>query len=453
MKKKSLYNIFLLFGICLPVTIACVDVMAVSVALDNIMADFKSTVSISTWLLSGYTVGTASFLIVIGQLADIYGRRKLLLCGVSLFLIFSLSAAISPSMSFLIISRFGQGVASAMMMTTVIAIITSSFPVSERNTVIAKWGFSLGLGLASGPTIGGILLYIANWRAIFLINIPIALLSYYLIIKFVPESKSDNIKKVDWLETSVLTIFLVSLVFSLSEADIAGVFSFSTEIITAILILFGILLVRIETLKIEPLISSKFFKLHNFSGAVICGAISYFCMYAWLFVFGIYLQKYFGLSALEAGILCSSFSIAFAFSMRLIGFFGKRLSYYSFIRGGFILAFLSFLWMSFITIGTPLAQIGLMFFSLGMSISAINAPSMSIATEYVPKNYSGVVSGIIFSIRWLSGSLGIVITAFIFERYNLSITCIFMAILCAIGFLFSIKKISTERLMVRENLL
>src|SRR5437870_4283307 len=135
-----------LLALCLPMVVACIDVMAVSIAINTIMRDFSASITKAQWLLSAYTIGTAAFLIVIGKLADIYGRRKLYLLGVFIFSLSSLIAAFSGNIDTLIFARFFQGIASAILMMSSIAIITQSFSSLERGPIIAKWGFALSLG-------------------------------------------------------------------------------------------------------------------------------------------------------------------------------------------------------------------------------------------------------------------------------------------------------------------
>lgn len=409
----------ILFALCLPVTIACVDVMAISVAYNNIMQDFSGSIIKTQWVLSGYTIGTAAFLITIGKLADIHGRRRMLLLGVFLFSFSSLMAALSFSMNLLIISRFVQGIASAMMMTTVISIITYQFSPQVRGAIIAKWGISLGLGLAVGPFVGGVFIYWLNWRSIFIVNIPICLIAYLLISRYISESKDDKtIPKIDWLETCLLTCILISLVTILSAGSSLGWSSKSINVLIGIFTATLILFVFVERKKKNPIIDFILFKQPNFFGATFCGFISYFCMYAWLFIFGVYLQNTFEMSTLEAGLVCSSFSISFAFSSKMIGSVIYKLGNKLLIQFGFTLTIVAFIWMATITLSTNIWEFILMFFLLGTGITIVNAPSMTAATEYVPSYKTGIASGIIFTIRWLGGSVGIVITTIIFQIFS-----------------------------------
>ncbi len=439
-KNNIRINFLFMLALCLPVTIACIDVMAVSVAIAPIMNNFSSSLETSQWLLSGYTIGTAAFLITIGRLADQYGRRRLLMLGVAIFALASFTASISPSIYYLIVSRFLQGVASSMMMTTVMSIITHEFPTEDRGRIISTYGFSLGLGLASGPAIGGILIAYFNWQAIFLINLPICVISGWLIMKYLPESKSNETSvSVDWVETIVLTALLLLVVAIISQGGVSG--WLSSFMIASYVVFLGLLVIFlfIERSRLNPIIDLSLFTKPNYFGATACGFLSYFCMYAWLCIIGIYLQDVGGMTVIEAGLLCTPFSLAFAFSSKVLAHIFKRYTNKQIIQTGFLVSSAAFLWMATITPMTNQLTMLAMFFMLGVGITVVNAPSMVAASEHVPLNKAGLASGLIFTIRWLGGSIGVIVITMIYHAFSESImyACLALAFAAIFGLLFT----------------
>jgi len=441
LKYDARINFFYMLALCLPVTIACVDVMAVSVAIAPITKNFSSSLQTSQWLLSGYTIGTGAFLITIGRLADLYGRRKILMVGLWMFALASLAASMSLGIYYLIISRFFQGVASAMMMTTVMSIITNEFSPEERGRVISTYGISLGLGLASGPAIGGLLIAYFNWQAIFLINLPICVISAWLIMEYLPESKSEEGKSsIDWLETIILTLLLLMAVIIISQGGVFGGHSlFMTASYAIFTALLGVFL-YVERSKSNPIIDITLFTKPNYFGATACGFLSYFCMYAWLCIIGIYLQNVDGLTAMKAGLLCTPFSLAFAFSSRALVHLFKRYNNKQIIQAGFLLSTAAFLWMATISPMTSQLTMLMMFFMLGVGITVVNAPSMVAATEHVPLKKAGLASGLIFTIRWIGGSVGVIVVTLIYHNFSESImySCIALAISAVFGLLMTL---------------
>lgn len=406
----------LFLALSLPVFTACIDIMAISVALNNIMHGLSTSINTIQWLLSGYTIGTAIFLIIIGKIADIYGRKKILILGNILFLIASLVASFSYSINLLIICRILQGIASAMMITSSISIITHHFAPQERGPIIANWGSILGLGMAIGPLIGGLILYFLSWRAIFALNVPICLIAHLLIIKYAPESKDELIHhKIDWVGTFLLTILMLSLAIILSDGNSLGWTSSTVYFLLSIFFVSLVAFITFEYLNSSPLIDYTLFSYRNFSAASFCGFASYFCMYAWLFIFSLYLQNTYGMSPLNAGFLCSSFSIAFALGAKFVGKVINKIGYKYLITIGFILAITAFLWMKTTTLTTQSWQFVTMFFLLGIAITSINAPSLSAATQHLPANNAGIASAVMLTMRWLGGSIGIAIVTLVFQ--------------------------------------
>lgn len=441
LKYDARINFFYMLALCLSVTIACIDVMAVSVAIAPIMKNFSSSLQTSQWLLSGYTMGTAAFFITMGRLADLYGRRKILMVGLWMFALASLAASMSLGIYYLIISRFVQGVASATMMTTVMSIITNEFSPEERGRIISTYGISLGLVLASGPAIGGLLTTYFNWQAIFLINLPICAISAWLIMAYLPESKSEEGKfSIDWLESIILTLLLLMAVIILSQG---GVFGWLSLFMTACYAIFAALLgvfLYVERSKSSPIIDITLFTKPNYFGATVCGFLSYFFMYAWLCIIGIHPQNVDGLTVMRAGLLCTPFSLAFAFSSRASVHLFERYNTKQIIQAGFFLSTATFLWMATISPMTSQLTMLMMFFILGFGSAVVNAPSMVAATERVPLKKAGLASGLIFTIRWLCGSVGVIVVTFIYHNFSESImySCIALAILAVFGLLMTL---------------
>lgn len=444
MPNSKYTGLFLLIALCLPVAIACLDIMAVSVALNPIMTQFSASISATQWLISAYTIGTASFLILVGKLADLYGRRKLLLCGIFLFGLASVMAATAPAMFILILARFLQGVASSMMMTTVVSIIVHHFEQEERTHVLSKWALSLGVGMSLGPLVGGIILHFASWPCIFVVNIPVCLAAYYLAIKYIPESKDLSGKiKIRWGEAALLSLVLILLVLIFSEGESLGwrshlMFGFIFSFLAAVC-LYGLLL----RYRGSVFVDLSLFKLKNYFEGAACGFLSYFCMYAWLFIFGLYLQKDCGMSPLQTGMMFISYSATSAlcshFISKIIKKWGRKIP----VQLGFGTALIALLWMSRITPLTPIWQLLIMSAMLGMMLTFVNVPSMNLAMSGIPSEKTGIASGTVFTIRWLGGSIGVAIITVIFqmsERFGtltpMRYACFGMAFFAAIGLLF-----------------
>ncbi len=152
--QQSRVSFFLMVALCLPVMMACVDIMAVSVALHNIMTTFNVNVVKVQYLLSAYTIGTAALFLLFGRLADKYGRKKLFIIGVTAFGVASLFAAIANSFVLLLFARLIQGISSSIMMTATVAVISHTHDNQVKINMLIRWGGALGFAMAMGPFFG-----------------------------------------------------------------------------------------------------------------------------------------------------------------------------------------------------------------------------------------------------------------------------------------------------------
>ena len=425
-----------LWTLCLPVMLACIDVMAVSVALNNILSSFPHSSTELEWLLSSYMIGTAAFLITIGRLADHFGRRRLLLIGVILFGLSSAFAGFSPYFFILIVSRFFQGIASAILMTTVISIITHSYSPEARVRALAIWGLALGVAMALGPLAGGLLLHITNWRFIFFINIPLCIYAYLMIFRVVPESQNPNALPIDWYEALLLNFIFIGWIVLLSEMTNWGWLSHSSILLFLCCATLSLLYYKKFAQKPAAIINFSLFQLPNFLSATLSGALSYFTMYAWLYIYNLYLQQQLHLSALRTGIWMAFFSLAFALCSRLsakiMTIFGNRRT----LQLGFCLMFCVFILLGFFTSRANLIELGFLFFMLGTAIVFANTPSINSALQYVSKEKAGTASGIVFTIRWLGGAIGVTVVA-LEQPFGIQICCWTLCLISLLGFLCS----------------
>jgi DHA2 family multidrug resistance protein-like MFS transporter len=432
----------ILFALCLPMFIACIDIMALSLALKIILDQFHTTVAEAQWLFTAYMIGTAAFLIPIGKLADSYGRVKILNYGIWIFAVASIIAGFAMNMPMLILGRFMQGLAGAIMMTASLSIITHNYPREHRGHAIAIWGMAMGLGLALGPLLGGAILNFGlSWRFIFLINLPVCLIVSYLVMRYVPDSKASKIEIISWLEVIVLIAILFLIVLILADGSSFGWLSNMMLLSYVALIVFASVLMYLLRNSKNPIIDVSLFKVKHFTPAVMCGSISYFCSYAWLFIFSLYLQKNLNFTALHSGLLIAAYSFSFAVNAMLTSMLMRRYGNKSVMQLGFVIMVASLVGMLFIDRYPSNILITVLFALFAMGVTYVNAPSITATAANVPTEKSGLVSGLMFTIRWVGGLIGV---ALITEVYNyvstnshaiLPATCMVMASFAFLGWI------------------
>ena len=203
--------------------IAALDATVVNIALPTIGRDFGTGVAALQWVMNGYTLTLAAFLLIGGSLGDRFGRRKVYLIGTVWFALASAACGFAPDVVFLIITRVLQGVGAALLTPGSLAILQASFRPADRARAIGAWSGLGGIAVAAGPLVGGYLIAAASWRWIFFINVPIAAMVIVLSARHVPESRDpDAGGRTDYPGAAAVVVFLSGITFAFTEAPALG---------------------------------------------------------------------------------------------------------------------------------------------------------------------------------------------------------------------------------------
>src|SRR5881296_190733 len=220
-------------------SMAFIDGTVVNVALPALQANLNATIVDVQWVIEAYSLLLAALLLVGGSLGDHYGRRRVFLVGVALFAFASAWCGFAANIGQLIAARAVQGLGAALLVPGSLAIISSSFPESERGRAIGTWSGFSAITAAIGPVIGGWLIEHLSWRAVFFINIPLALLVILMSLRRVPESSDKESAGLDWWGAILGALGLGALVYGLIESSRLG---FSDPSVVAALVAATLLL-------------------------------------------------------------------------------------------------------------------------------------------------------------------------------------------------------------------
>src|SRR4051795_2504122 len=208
----------ILVSCCLSLLIVSMDATIVNVAIPNIRTDLGATASQLQWVIDIYTLVLASLLLLSGATADRFGRRRTFQIGLTVFALGSLLCSLSPNIQILILARMLQAIGGSMLNPVAMSIITQVFTGRvERARAIGVWGGVVGISMALGPIVGGALIQVVDWRAVFWINLPICLAAILLTAIFVPESRSITMRDVDPVGQGLGMTFLFGSVYVLIE--------------------------------------------------------------------------------------------------------------------------------------------------------------------------------------------------------------------------------------------
>ncbi len=403
-------------AMCFALFMIMLDNTVVNVALPSIQKDLGASISGLEWTINGYTLSFAVLLATGGRLGDIFGRRRMFIGGVVIFALSSATAGLAVDQTALVVSRVVQGVGAALMMPGTLSIITDAFPAEERGKAMGTWAGVSALALAVGPVLGGFLTEHVSWRAIFYLNIPVAIGAVLATTFAVRESRDTSVgKEIDFAGVALLTAGLTALVLSLVEGNSWG--WGSTEIValiaTAIIALTSF--VFVENRVKAPMVQFDLLSDRNFLGAVIVALIITFAMMGVFFFLALYMQNILDYSPLEAGVrfLPSTLMIVgiAPISGRLADRYGPRWL----IAGGMLLITASLLTFTQIAVDSSYLELLPGFMLLGIGIAMTMSPMTSAAMNAVPVQKAGVASGVLSMFRMVGGSLGIAVSGAIFQ--------------------------------------
>ena len=403
-------------AMCFALFMIMLDNTVVNVALPSIQNDLGASISGLEWTVNGYTLSFAVLLATGGRLGDIFGRRRMFLTGVIIFALSSATAGLAPDETSLVVSRIVQGVGAALMMPGTLSIITDAFPAHERGKAMGTWAGVSALALAIGPVLGGFLTENVSWRAIFYINIPVAVGAVAATLFAVRESRDTSVgRDVDYPGVGVLTVGLTALVLALVEGNSWGWGSAQVLGLIALAVLALPAFVFVENRVKAPMVQFDLLADRNFLGAIVVAMIISFAMLGVFFFLALYMQDILGYSPLEAGVRFLPSTLMIVLVAPIAGRLADRFGPRWLIGGGLLLVAASLFSFSGIAVDSSYLDLLPGFMLLGIGIAMTMSPMTSAAMNAVPVQKAGIASGVLSMFRMVGGSLGIAVTGAIFQ--------------------------------------
>lgn len=395
-KLTPLQGNFVLAATIIAAGMVYLDGTVVTVALPQIQKELDASVNGLQWLIDVYILFLSVPILVAGSLSDRFGRKKLFNIGLIGFTLASLACGAATNLVQLNVARVFQGISGAIMLPGSLAILNASFPPEIRGRTVGTWSAFTPLTTAIGPLLGGWLVDNISWRAAFYINLPLGLLTLFLSLRFIPESKSEKApESLDWWGAALTIIGLGGLIFGLIEGSRRGwsdsLVVGSIVLSLTCLVIFGILESKIK----HPMIPVSLFKHRLFSGITLMTFILYFAMSGVFFFLTLNLQQIQKFSATSAGAAFMPIIILLFLLSRWSGYWadtvGPRVPL---IIGPIIIALGFFIYM----LPGKNANYWLTFFPatiiFGIGLGITVAPLTTVALGSVPTNLSGLASGV-----------------------------------------------------------
>jgi EmrB/QacA subfamily drug resistance transporter len=397
-------------------SMALLDGSVVNIALPSIQQALHADAAATQWIVNAYLLLLGAFVLIGGSAADLYGRRAIFVLGVAIFTAASIACAFSPNIAVLIVSRAIQGLGAALLVPASLAMLGATFDEHERSRAIGIWAGAGALMMAAGPLLGGWLVDQISWRAIFLLNVPLAIAAAGLTLRFSGESSDPHAKELDWSGAATVALGLAAMTWGLNAIPAWG-FADRTVLAalglgTALLISFVMIEARLHERAMMPL---SLYRSRKFSTMNALTLLLYFALGGALYYLPFGLIRLGGYSATQAGAALLPFALTMGFGASFTGTIADRLGPRLLLTGGPIVAACGLALLAVVDLGRPY-WVGVFppMFLLGVGMAMTVPPLTSTVMGAAGKAHAGVASGVNNAVARIAGLLAVAVLGAVF---------------------------------------
>ncbi|MEA4924209.1 MAG: MFS transporter [Syntrophomonadaceae bacterium] len=395
--------------VAIGILISTLDGSILNIANPSIARELNLQIEDVQWVVTSYLLVITSSLIFFGRLGDKRGSNKVYTWGFLLFTLGSLGCSLSRTLAMLIALRMFQGIGASMMMATGIGIVANIFPAGERGKALGLTGTIVALGNMLGPSLGGLLLAKFQWPVIFLINIPIGLIGFFLGLRYLPDEHLDEeIKSYDIPGTLLLAAVVTMLMLGLSDSQSMNVLLLAAA---------GVLLLcfcRRERNTPYPLLDFGLFKNKAFVNGNLTAVAVYSTQTSVFFLLPFYMETILDFTPAYSGLMMTITPVVMAITAPLAGYFSDRFGSFRIISLALLLMTAAFLVLSIPNTNRTGIIIAGGLVLLGMGMGMFGSPNTSTILGAMPREKAGYGGGFISTNRNLSYSLGISLSVLLF---------------------------------------
>ena len=419
-KERSRWAI--LFIVVMATFMATLDGSIVNVALPVMAKALKVTTANIQLVVTSYLIIIAATILVFGRLGDIIGKTKVFKFGIALFTLGSLLCGLTSSLPILIIARVIQAIGAAGTMANSQGIITEVFPPNERGKALGFTGTAVALGALVGPALGGFIVDAASWEYIFLINIPIGLITLFYAFKLLPKGNKTAKGKLDGVGALLFMFTIVPLFAALGEGQSVGFMNPIILLGFLVAIVSFIAFVMVEKKKVDPLLQLQIFENKLFSLSIFCGFISFVAIFCSNIIQPFYLQDVMSFSPAHTGLILMIYPLVLAVVAPASGHLSDKIGSEILTFIGLLLTSLGLLLMS--TLNENSSIISMVVFTAVMSIGGglFQSPNNSLVMSTVSKDKLGIAGSVNALVRNLGMVCGIALsTTLLYNRMSYKI--------------------------------
>jgi EmrB/QacA subfamily drug resistance transporter len=392
------------------VLVVVMDITIVNVALNSIQRGLNASNAGLQWVVDSFMITFAAFIFTGGVCADRYGRKRALVAGLVLFGVASALAAVSGSITQLVVWRSVMGVGAAVVPTATLAIIINVFPPAERPKALAGWAAAAGLAFAMGPVVAGLLLTQFSWGSVFLVNVPLVIVGVTLIARIVPESKNPRNDTFDPVGVILSIVAMAVLVYGIVTAGNDGSW-FELGVIGPILgglALVAVLIAYEQRIEV-PSLDISLFSERRFAAGTAAIALAFFALMGAIFITTFYFQAVHGYSPLQAGLLMVPMGAGSLFVSMRCPMLARKYGQAFVVAGGTTAMAVTFVLYSQLDRATSIWLLLAIQLLFGLGWGAIMAPATMALMSVVPPAKAAVGQAVSQSVRQVAAVLGVAV--------------------------------------------
>jgi EmrB/QacA subfamily drug resistance transporter len=402
-------------------SMALIDGSVVNIALPAIQQALHADAASTQWIVNAYLLLLGALVLVGGSAADLYGRRRIFLSGIAVFTMASIGCGLSPDITTLVLSRAVQGFGAALLTPASLAMLGATFDAHERSRAIGIWAGAGALTAAAGPVLGGWLVDQVSWRAIFLLNVPLAAAAAGLAAGFACESRDERAKGLDWKGAGMIAIGLAAITWGLGAIPASG---FHDKAVLGAIGVGGTLLIAFVAIEARSgeraMMPLALFRSRNFAAANALTLLLYFALGGALYYLPFGLIRLGDHSATQAGAALLPFALIMGFGASFAGILSDRFGPRPSLTIGPIVAAIGLALLAFADFGKSYwASVfpAICVLAAGMTISV--PPLTSTVMASVGQAHAGIASGVNNAVARIAGLLAVaVLGAVLFASFS-----------------------------------
>jgi EmrB/QacA subfamily drug resistance transporter len=379
---------------------SALDGSVVNTLLPVLARELHASVAGIEWVTTVYLLVISGLLLSVGRAGDLFGHKRLYLAGFVIFVVGSMLCGQARTSELLVVLRAVQALGAAMLMATSPAILTRSFPASQRGRALGAQGTFTYLGLTVGPSLGGWLAGALGWPSVFYINVPVGVVAIALAVRSIADDRVERREETfDFVGAALFTTGLVTLLIALNQGHVWGWSAPSTLALLVASVVVLVLFVRVELHRRSPMLDLSLFGDRVFSAATASALLNYACVYSVLFVLPFLLIQGRSLTASQAGIVLTAQPIVMAIVAPISGALSDRLGSRGLATAGMAILTAGMVFLATLVEHGSLGMIAAALAVIGLGVGTFVSPNNSAIMGSAPRNRQGIASGVLATAR------------------------------------------------------